>query len=280
MNKKHLGYIQIVIASVFWSTAGIWIKSVDANPFSIAGFRAVFAALTIGVFMIITRQKLVVNKKTLLPALFMCGSFISFVVANKMTTAANAIVLQFTSPIFILVIQAVFLKQKIKKNDALVVFVTFFGIILFFLDQMTGGKIVGNLLSVFAGICMALMYITVGDLDEKEKMSGILFGHILTAIAGIPFTAFLPFNPGLNGWIFMLLLGVVQLGIPYILLGKASVNCSPLAISLIAVIEPLLNPVWVAIFDGEMPGSFAFIGAVIILTAITLWCVGNEKNKE
>lgn len=280
MNKKHLAYIQIVIASVFWSTAGIWIKSVDSNPFSIAGFRALFAALTIGAFMLVTKQKLLVNKRTLIPALYMCGSFISFVIANKMTTAANAIVLQFTSPIFILAIQAVFLKQKIKKGDILVVGVTFFGIILFFLDQMTGGKVIGNLLSVFAGICMALMYISVGDLEPKEKMSGILFGHVLTAIVGIPFTAFLPFNPGQEGWLFMILLGVVQLGIPYILFGKASGNCSALAISLIAVVEPLLNPVWVAIFDGEIPGPFAIIGAVIILTAITVWCAVGDKAKE
>lgn len=279
MNKKHLAYVQIVIASVFWSTAGIWIKSVDANPFSIAGFRALFAALTVGAFMLITKQKLLVNKRTLLPALYMCGSFISFVIANKMTTAANAIVLQFTSPIFILAIQAVFLKQKIKKGDIAVVGITFFGIVLFFLDQMTGGKVIGNILSVFAGVCMALMYISVGDLEPKEKMSGILFGHVLTAIVGIPFTAFLPFNPGATGWLFMILLGVVQLGIPYILLGKASGNCSALAISLIAVVEPLLNPVWVAIFDGEIPGPFAFIGAVIILTAITVWCVASEKKK-
>lgn len=280
LNKKHLAYIEIVIASVFWSTAGIWIKSVDANPFSIAGFRALFAALTIGAFMLITKQKLIVNKRTLLPAIYMCGSFISFVIANKMTTAANAIVLQFTSPIFILAIQAIFFKTKIKRGDIAVVAVTFFGIILFFLDQMTGGKIVGNLLSVFAGICMALMYITVGDLEPKEKMSGILFGHVLTAIVGLPFTAFLPFNPGVQGFVFMILLGVVQLGIPYILLGKASGNCSALAISLIAVVEPLLNPVWVAIFDGEMPGPFALIGAVIILTAITVWCIAGEKNKS
>jgi len=279
VNKKHLAYIQIVIASVFWSTAGIWIKSVDANPFSIAGFRALFAALTVGAFMLVTKQRLLVNKRTLLPALYMCGSFISFVIANKMTTAANAIVLQFTSPIFILAIQAVFLKQKIKKGDIAVVGITFFGIVLFFLDQMTGGKVIGNILSVFAGVCMALMYISVGDLEPKEKMSGILFGHILTAIVGIPFTAFLPFSPGATGWLFMILLGVVQLGIPYILLGKASGNCSALAISLIAVVEPLLNPVWVAIFDGEIPGPFAFIGAVIILTAITVWCVASEKKK-
>ena len=281
MSKKHQAYLQIAIASVFWSTAGIWIKSVDANPFSIAGFRSLFSALTIALFMLFAKQKVLVSKRTLIPALYMCGSFFSFVIANKLTTAANAIVLQFTSPIFILAIEAFIFRRKTEKRDIIAVCVTFFGIVLFFLDQMSSGQLVGNFLSIFAGVCMALMYVSVGELtDPDEKMSGILFGHILTAIVGIPFTAILPFNAGLEGFIYLVLLGVVQLGIPYILLGKASNNCSALAISLIAVIEPLLNPLWVAIFDGEVPGIFALIGAIIILSAVTIWCVACDKAEK
>lgn len=280
MNKTHLAYGQVALASVFWSTAGIWIKAIDANPLSISGFRAVFAALTILTFMIVTRQKFIVNKKTLIPSLFMCGSFITFVIANKMTTAANAIVLQFTSPIFILAIQAFFFRQKIHKRDLITVLITFFGIFLFFLDQMSTGQIIGNILSVIAGVCMALMYVTVGNLEPDEKLSGILFGHGLTAIIGVPFAFILPFNPGSEGWMYLILLGVVQLGIPYILLGYASKNCSALACSLIAVIEPLLNPVWVAIFDGEVPGPFALIGGVIILVCISVWCVLCDKAEK
>ena len=280
MNKKYIGYGQIALASVFWSTAGLWIKLINANPLAISGFRAVFAALTILVFMTVTREKILVNKRTLIPSIFMCGSFISFVIANKMTTAANAIVLQFTSPIFILAIQALFLRQKIEKRDIIAVLITFFGIFLFFLDQMGTGELIGNLLSIFAGVCMALMYVTVGNLKDEEKLSGILFGHGLTAIIGVPFAFILPFTPGAEGFMYLILLGVVQLGIPYILLGKASKNCSALAISLIAVIEPLLNPVWVAIFDGEVPGPFALVGAVVILVSVTSWCIISDKAEK
>lgn len=279
MQKKHIAYLQMVTASVLWSAAGIFMKQINSNPFSISGFRSLFAALCVFLCIKAEKQKIILNKKTALSALFLCGTFTAFTCANKLTTAANAIVLQFTSPIFIVVISALFLHRKIKKADLIAVGATFIGIFLFFIDSMSGGALLGNIVAVGAGISLALMYITLGSAEGDERMSAVLFGQLLTAAVGLPFTFFLPFAPSSTGWLFLVLLGIFQLGIPYILVAKASGNCSPLACSLIGVVEPLLNPVWVAVFDGEMPGMWAFIGAGIILISVTLWCILSDREK-
>lgn len=279
MQKKHIAYLQMVTASVLWSTAGIFMKQINSNPFSISGFRSLFAALCVFLCIKAEKQKIILNKKTALSALFLCGTFTAFTCANKLTTAANAIVLQFTSPIFIVVISALFLHRKIKKADLIAVGATFIGIFLFFIDSMSGGALLGNIVAVGAGISLALMYITLGSAEGDERMSAVLFGQLLTAAVGLPFTFFLPFASSSTGWLFLVLLGIFQLGIPYILVAKASGNCSPLACSLIGVVEPLLNPVWVAVFDGEMPGMWAFIGAGIILISVTLWCILSDREK-
>ena len=126
---------------------------------------------------------------------------------------------------------------------------------------------------------MAVMFVMVGQGggDDSIRMSGILFAHLMTAIIGIPI--------GLAGTVFftgmeifyIIILGIFQLGIPYVLYAVASRDCPPLACSLIGMIEPLLNPVWVFIFAGEMPGIYALIGAVIIIAVVTWWCVTEEQ---
>lgn len=291
MNKKHLAYMQMVVASVLWSIAGIFIKLIDANPFTIAGLRSAVAIIPVIVMMAVNHEKLKPTKNALISAVFMMLTFNAFVAANKLTTAANAIVLQFTAPIFIEIISIVFLHEKAKMIDILAVALTFIGISFFFFEQMDGGGLLGNIIAVLAGFFMAFMYIAVNRADPSEKMSSIFFGQAFTAIAGIiaglilptfsgkiPDALTVPFNLSPMGWLCIFILGVVQLGIPYVLVGLASKNCSALACSLIGVIEPLLNPVWVAIFDGEIPGIFALIGAVIIIVSVSGWCILSDRE--
>ncbi|MEG0145943.1 MAG: DMT family transporter, partial [Clostridia bacterium] len=171
-----------------------------------------------------------------------------------------------------------FLKERFTRADVLVVIATFLGIALFFFDQLEGGALLGNLIAVGAGLSMACMFLAVKKTQASERMSGMLAGHLLTALIGIPFLMFTENQLDGQAIGFLALLGVVQLGIPYILYGLAAEYCPPLACSLIAAIEPLLNPVWVAIFDGETPGMFALIGGVIVVCSITLWCVWKERQ--
>ena len=276
-NQKR-GILYMVICASLWSIAGIFIKLIPWHALTIAGFRSLVAGVAVAVFLRITRQKFILNRQSLLSGVFLSLTFLAFVSANKLTTAANAIVLQFTAPVFILILSAIFLKQKFRRADVITVLLTLGGISLFFFDQLSPGNLLGNFVAILAGLFMGIMYICVGQCSDECRMSGILLGHLFTAIVGVP-TMFLfdtPFTlPAVSS---ILILGLVQLGIPYILYGLAVQYCSPLMCSLIGAIETLLNPVWVAIFDGEMPGMFALAGGVVVIVTISVWCVWNSRN--
>ena len=280
MTRQRTAILQMIICAALWSIAGVLIKFIDCNPFVIAGFRSLISAVTVFVFMRIIKLKFVFNKKVFLTAVFMCLTFLAFVTANKLTTSANAIVLQFTAPVFVLIISACFLKQKLKKADVLVTLITLLGIALFFIDEIDSGKALGNIVGVLSGLFMGTMFICVGTVNMQEKMNGTLFAHIFTAVIGIPFIFFTENTVNLTAVSNLLLLGVVQLGIPYILLCYASVQLKPITISLLSVLEPLLNPVWVALFYKEIPGVISLVGAVIIIVTITIWCVRNDVKAE
>ena len=184
-------------------------------------------------------------------------------------------------PVFILIISAVFLKQKLHKRDVFVVALTMVGIVLFFFDQLSPGSLVGNFFGILAGITLALMMVMIGlgGKDDSIRMTGILIAHCLTSVIGTPIG--LIGTDGTTGIeiLYIIILGIFQLGIPYVLFAIATRDCPPLAASLIAMLEPLLNPVWVAIFVGEMPGLIALIGAVIIIISVTWWCVADNSRE-
>ncbi len=276
MTRQQAAILQMIICAALWSIAGVLIKFIDCNPFVIAGFRSLISAFTVFIFMKVIKMKFIFNKKVLLTAVFMCLTFLAFVTANKLTTSANAIVLQFTAPVFVLIISAVVLKQKLNKSDVLVTAITLLGIALFFVDEIDSGKALGNVVGVLSGLFMGTMFICVGTVNMQEKMNGTLLAHIFTAIVGIPFIFLTENTLNLTAVSNLLLLGVVQLGIPYILLCYASLELKPITVSLLSVLEPLLNPVWVAIFYKEVPGVISLIGAVIIIVTITIWCVRND----
>ena len=267
----------MLICAALWSIAGILMKLIPWNGFAIAGLRSLVAGLTIFAYMKITGKKLILNKQTLIAGIMTGCVYICFTCANKLTTAANSIVLQFTSPVFIVIFSAIFQKARIRKRDLVTVVLTLLGIALFFLDQLKPGYILGNIVAIIAGMFMAGMFILVGTQEGDERFSTITIGQTFTFLVGLPFI--IATKPEFTGIAAasILILGIFQLGISYILYVKASVSCPPLACCLLGVLEPLLNPVWVMIFDGETPGIFALIGGVIIIITITVWCALDAK---
>lgn len=268
----------MLVCSVLWSIAGIFIKMTDWNPLIIAGFRSLFSAATVFAFMKITKRRIFCTENVAKSAFFLAATFFCFVGASKLTSSANAIVLQFTAPVFIMLFSAIFRRRKFSAADILTVAVTLGGISLFVLDGLESGNYVGDLLGLCAGLFMAGMFISVGDCRGDEKMSGIFFGHLLTAVVGIPFIFVFPTAFSFSSLFCVVILGVVQLGIPYILLALASENCPPLACSLLSAAEPLLNPVWVALFVGEYPSAWSLFGGIIVIVAVTLWCIFGKKD--
>lgn len=273
--------LMMAICACMWSIGGIFIKLISWSPFLIAGGRSVFAALVVAAFMYICKIKFNLCKYSLGAGFCLMGVLICFVTANKLTTAANAIVLQYTAPIFILIISILFLHHKVHKKAVIIIGITTIGIILFFFDELSPGDIAGNCIAILAGLFLAFMFTIVGvggGEDDSIRLSGILLGHIFTALVGIPVGIPMTEAFTLKEIICILILGIVQLGIPYVLYALASKDCSPLSCSLIGMLEPILNPIWVFIFDGEHPGIYALIGALIVITAVTAWCITGESE--
>lgn len=271
----------MVVTACMWSIGGIFIKLISWSPFLIAGVRSVISGSIMAGYMKATHVKFKISRYSVLAGVGLGLSATAFTIANKLTTAANAIVLQYTAPVFILIISAIFFGQRMRGRDAAVVFITLGGMVLFFLDQLSPGGVAGNILGILAGIFLAQMFVMVGrgGDDDSVRMSGILIAHVIAAGIGIPIGAVMT-SGGTTGAeiLYVIILGVFQLGIPYVLYGIASKDCPPLACSLIGMLEPLLNPVWVAIFIGEVPGRFALAGAAVIIAAVTWWCVRESKE--
>ena len=280
MNKENKAILEMLICAALWSIAGIFIKLIPWNGFAVSSMRSLVAGLTIAVYMLFSRKRFVLSRKTLLAGVLSASVYTCFVCANKLTTAANAIVLQFTSPVFIVVFSALIFGTKIKKADMLVVIFTLAGIALCFLDQLRGGYLLGNCVAVLAGMFMAGMFMAVGELEGEERFSGILLGQLITFLIGLP--ALIITKPvfTLPAVLSILVLGIFQLGISYILYIKASKYCPPLACCLLGAVEPLLNPVWVMIFDGETPGMLALIGGIVVVASVTIWCIFGKEKAE
>lgn len=279
-GKKRKAMLLMALCAIMWSMGGIFIKLISWNPLLIAGARSIISAAVIGIYMIYFKIPVKSCRYSWGAGIGLSASCICFVIANKLTTAANAIVLQYAAPVFILLMTAFIFKQKLKRNEIIVVAFSMAGIILFFFDQLSPGNIAGNFMGILAGIFLALMFVMIGQggEDDSIRMSGILFAHCITAVIGIPIGIMTTASVTGTEILCIVILGVFQLGIPYVLYAVASRDCPPLACSLIGMLEPLFNPVWVAIFIGEMPGLFAFIGAAIIISTVTWWCISESRK--
>ena len=270
--------LQMLLCAALWSIAGIFMKFLPWNGFALAGLRSLFAGLTFLVYMRLRRIPLVVTRRTLLSGVLTGSVYLCFTVANKLTTAASAIVLQFTDPVFIILFSALLFHQRPRKADVAVVLVTLCGIAVFFFDKLEPGFLLGNCVAILSGAFMAGMYLAIGTLPAEERFSAVLLGQGFTFLCGLPAVVLTKPVFTLSALGCILVLGVFQLGISYILFVKASVYCPPLACALLAALEPLLNPVWVLLFYGERPGPWALVGGVIVVTAVTVWSIfGKEK---
>ena len=279
MKKETVAMLQMLLCATLWSIAGVIMKYLPWNGFALAGLRSMIAGLTFVVYMRWKKIPFRLNRRTLVSGVLTGCVYLCFTIANKLTTAASAIVLQFTDSMFIIVFSALFLRVRPRKADVLAVAATICGIALFFLDQLKPGYLLGNCVAILAGAFMAGMYLAVGNLPSEERFSAILIGQSFTFLVGLP--AVIVTKPVLTAVTVtgILVLGVFQLGIAYILFAKATLYCPPLACALLAAMEPLLNPVWVMLFYGEKPGPYALLGGVIVIASVTLWCIfGKEKR--
>ena len=272
MSKNKIrGTIYVLISAICFSTGGILIKLIPWSSMTIQGVRSILAIPVIAGFMLIRHQRFVWNKTVILGAAFNTVMALSFVAATKITTAANAIVLQFTEPVFVILLMWLIYKKKPGKDAVAACIVVLMGILCFFSESLGGGAMVGNLLAILAGFTYALVMM-MKKFDGADFESSLIVSNVISFVISIPFcTKETEFS--MEIWLCMLILGVVQYGFAYIFLSKGLDSVSPVTASLTSTIEPILNPVLVAIFYKETISIVAIIGAILVVGAATVYNV-------
>ena len=208
------------------------------------------------------------------------GSCICFVIATKLTTAANAIVLQYTAPIFVIVLSAIFMHKRPGRLDLAACAVVFGGVLCFFVESLTGGSLTGDSLALISGISYAVVFM-LNDLPGGDALSSAFFGHIISAVVGIPFMLQ---QPGLDtrGTVSMLALGVFQVGFAFIFLGEGLKTTPAVTASLVSGLEPVLNPILVALFypGVDKIGLVSLVGAIIVVGGVIGYNVLLAKKEQ
>jgi drug/metabolite transporter (DMT)-like permease len=269
--------IYLICAALLWSTGGFFIKWVEWNPLAIAGARSAVGAVLIGI--VLRKKDLSWSREQILCALAYAATVILFVVANKLTTAANTILLQYTAPIYVALFSFAFLKERVTALDWITTVVVFGGMVLFFMDDFDTRGLLGNILAILSGMTYAAMAMLMRRQKDGSPLSSVFLGNIITALIGFPFM--FRSMPSAAGFLGITLLGTVQLGLPYILYSTAIKSVSALEAVLIPVIEPITNPIWVFLMLGEIPGKGAIAGGIIVLGAVTARCIITEiKSKK
>ena len=273
--------VLVLIAVFLWSTGGLFIKSTTIDAYQVTFFRSLFAAVTV---LILTRKSgLKINGFGILTSVIYALLLFLFVWATKKTTAANAIFLQYTAPIYILVLAPFLIGEKFHWRDLLTVVIVLAGMSLFFVGQLRIEDYQGNTAALFSGIFLGLYIMLLRHPRGKgfNPAIAVIYGNLLLALVNAPTgIAAIP-TMTLMDWFAVVFLGIFQIGISYILFIKGVVGGTrPLDASLIGFIEPLLNPVWVFLFVGERPSQWAILGGAVIVSAIGVHTIRQYSGRK
>ncbi len=267
MNEHTKGIAAVVMAALAWSTAGLFIKWLPQDAFTILCVRAAYTAL---VFLAVFRgQVFRVNGRMVLTAFFYVALVITFVSATKLTTAANAIFLQYTGVAYVLLLEPLLLRQPYRRVNIATTVVCFLGMALFFMDglELTAGW--GLVLAALSGLAYAGFMLGQRTNRHDYHVGAIFWANVLVILIGFPsFWAAAPFTP--QAHLMLAFLGLVQMGLGYLLFTYGLKRTTATEASLITMLEPLFNPLWVAIGFGELPGIPALAGGLVIIAALVI----------
>ena len=303
--KKPEGAWALVICALGWSLGGVFLKYVNVNSFAIAGLRSTFAFIAMAALSRYLPSFYVKDESTgkvdkaqtvylWLSAFSYAATMIMYVISNKLTYAANVIFLQYTSPVWVILFSAIILGEKNRKID----YITFAGIavgmVLFFADSLMENQsgefadtaLLGNTIAALSGTTWAATTLfqrkqqlliaqrireTGRTPSHNTSRDAFMLAQIITAAFGLPFVFLMKAGvPDGRSLLFLFLLGLLQMGIPNIMYSIGIKKVTALSASLITMIEPLMNPVWVFIFVQEVPTVKCIVGGLIILGFILL----------
>ncbi|MBQ7623699.1 MAG: DMT family transporter [Clostridia bacterium] len=267
---KNRGRIYMVAAALLWGLAGVCVKSVDWTAMQQVAARSVLAFFVICAFH--GGLKIKFTRAGVVGAFMMSVTSILYLEAIKLTTAGTAIVLQYVAPIFILLYWVIIQRRKPKAYEIIITFLVFGGCVLSFLGDMSGGHVLGNLLGLLSGVTFAANIIILGNMDgEKgDPFDALKISCIMSFVFSLPFSIAegLPAFT-LKNVFWIIVLGVFQYGLANVFFAKGINSVGSLEGSLILTLEPVFNPIPVAIFCGEMMSPLAILGAVIVIAGVT-----------
>jgi drug/metabolite transporter (DMT)-like permease len=267
MTKPTKAIFSLMFCALLWSTGGMFIKSVNWSPIVIAGIRSLIGGSII--FLYIRRPKITFSFPQIAAALCNTGTMLLFVTANKMTTAANAILLQYSAPIFVAILGWLIIREKPRWEHWVGLVCIMAGIGLFFLDKVSPGNFTGNVIAVISGVTFALYAVFMRMQKEGSAVESVLLSHALTFLISIPFIIMTPIRIAEVNWFPVIFLGVFQIGVSSLLFSYGIKHVSAIQTMLIAGLEPILNPIWVFLAMGERPSLNAVFGGLIIIFAVT-----------
>ena len=265
-QTRTVGVLCVLASAVLYSIGGLCMKVIPWNGLSINGGRTAIALVVIGAYLAAVRHPLRMNRWVLVGTLCIFLTNTLFAMANKMTTAANAIVLQFTAPIFVILFTLLFWRKRPQRLDVAACAVVFGGVLFFFVDSLEMGGGLGNAVALLSGVTYAGVFL-MNDMPDSDAISSVFWGDVLSALVGLPFLAReTEFPP--SALVSLLVLGVFQVALAYILLTIGLKTTPPVTASLVSGIEPVLNPILVAVFYHETMGRFALAGAAIVVVGV------------
>lgn len=285
MTTTSRARVELIGAAVLFSTAGAAIKWADFTGWQIASFRSGIAALALLLMTPAARRGW--SWRAALVGVAYAGCLILFVLANRLTTAANTIFLQSTAPLYILLLAPWLLKEPIRRQDLGFMLAVGMGLLLFFVGTEQPGSTApdpqrGNLLALASGFCWALAICGLRWLSAApgrgSPVAAVVAGNLTAFLVALPMA--LPVGHHTAGdWAVVLYLGVFQIALAYMFVTAAIQVLPALESSVILLVEPVLNPVWAWVVQRETPGAWALLGGAIILGATTLksWMEGRGR---
>lgn len=283
------GSLLILVAALLWSTGGLFIKSVTLDAWGVSFWRSLFAVITLYLVYQTQRGRIAhhareswVSSFTLTASLFYSALLILFVMATKLTTSANAIFLQFTAPIYVLLFEPIIMKARIKREDVVTVLIAVGAMALFFIGKFDTRSTWGNIAALASGVCFAVYAVMLKHEHSSEatRWRAVIIGHLVIVVAALAVatTTGTQMMPATASEFWMLaFLGIVQIGIAYSLFTFAFSHVRALDALLLSMLEPVLNPLWVYLGIGETPGVYALIGGGIILLLVAFRAFRGTK---
>jgi drug/metabolite transporter (DMT)-like permease len=271
----------VLAAALLWSTGGLFIKATSLGAFELSFGRSLLAAVTVA--LLTRREGFRVNALTLVSSVLYAALLLLFVMSNKLTTAANAIFLQYTAPVYVMLLEPWLYRERFRRGDVFVVAACGVGMSLFFVGQLRPQDVEGNLTALASGLCFALFLLSLRHpkAAQVNRASSVIYGNLLLCLFTLP--AFVGAAGGLTtkDVAVVAYLGVVQIGVAYTFftLGMAR-GVRSLDAGVVGYIEPMLNPVWVFLFLGERPSGWAIVGGLVIIAAVFVHTVALARRAK